>query len=67
MTTRLTIFLVAIVDWLLTGQPLSGAAIVGGLLIVAAFALLSWSTFREMNEERIKKLEADVSDTDSEG
>ena len=52
---RLTIFLVAIVDWLVVGQPLSAAAIVGGLLIIAAFLLLSWSTYREMDEERRKR------------
>lgn len=57
----LTIFIVAIVDWLLTGIPLSAAAIAGGLLIVAAFALLTWSTYREMDEERKKKLE-DIDD-----
>ena len=51
----LTIFLVAIVDWARTGKPLSLAAIIGGLLIIGAFLLLSWSTFREMNEERRKR------------
>ena len=51
----LTIFLVAIVDWLRTGEPLSPGAIVGGLLIIAAFLLLSWSTYREMDEERRKR------------
>lgn len=60
----LTIFLVAIVDWLWTGVPLSPAAIVGGLLIIAAFLLLSWSTYREMSEERRKK-QIDLSESDS--
>ncbi|KAM3076287.1 hypothetical protein ACMFMG_006209 [Clarireedia jacksonii] len=60
----LTIFLVAIVDWLFTGVPLSPAAISGGLLIILAFLLLSWSTFREMQEERTKR-EVDLSDSDS--
>lgn len=59
----LTIFLVAIVDWLLTGIPLAPAAIVGGLLIIAAFVLLSWATFREMAEERRKK-EIDIAESD---
>lgn len=54
--TSLTIFLVAIVDWYLNGEPLSMAAIIGGLLIMAAFLLLSWSTYREMDEERRKRL-----------
>jgi drug/metabolite transporter (DMT)-like permease len=64
----LTIFLVAIVDWLITNKPLSAAAIVGGCLIIVAFALLSWATYREMDEERKKReaeeevLESDVED-----
>lgn len=59
----LTIFLVAIVDWIWTGVPLAPAAIVGGLLIIVAFLLLSWSTYREMSEERRKK-QIDLSDED---
>ncbi|MCJ1432730.1 hypothetical protein MMC27_002087 [Xylographa pallens] len=65
----LTIFLVAIVDWALPGgTALSAAAIGGGLLIIAAFLLLSWSTYREMNEERRKRLDDEgiVSDSDAE-
>lgn len=61
----LTIFLVAIVDWLRTGQPLSLAAIIGGILIMVAFFLLSWSTYRELNEERKKHLENDEVESDS--
>lgn len=53
---RLTVFLVAIVDTLKPdGKPLTKAAIVGGLLIIGAFLLLSWSSYREMNEERKKQ------------
>jgi len=51
----LTIFLVAITDWLLTGERLAPAAVGGGLLIIGAFLLLSWSTYREMDEERRKR------------
>ena len=51
---RLTIFLVALSDWAFMGKSLSPGAIVGGLLIVAAFLLLSWATYREMVEERRK-------------
>ena len=51
----LTIFLVAITDWLRTGKKLPPAALGGGLLIIAAFLLLSWSTYREMEEERRKQ------------
>ncbi|KAL2192141.1 hypothetical protein L209DRAFT_748952, partial [Thermothelomyces heterothallicus CBS 203.75] len=55
VASLLTIFMVAIVDWFVTGTPLSGAAVLGGLLIVAAFVILSWSTWREMNEEERRK------------
>ncbi|KAI4211090.1 MAG: hypothetical protein LQ351_006098 [Letrouitia transgressa] len=55
----LTIFLVCITDWVRTGEALSTAAIVGGLLIIGAFLLLSWSTYREMEEDRRKALESD--------
>lgn len=58
----LTIFLVAITDWMVTGTPISIAALMGGLLIIGAFFLLSWSTWKEMNEE--KKSEDDISDED---
>ena len=61
----LTIFLVAIVDWVRTGQPLSPSSIVGGILIMIAFFLLSWSTYREMNEEQLKHLENDEVDSES--
>jgi drug/metabolite transporter (DMT)-like permease len=61
----LTIFLVAIVDWAWTDVPLSPAAILGGLLIIAAFLLLSYSTYREMQEERRKRqIDLDESDSD---
>ncbi|KAL2136950.1 hypothetical protein VTI74DRAFT_11132 [Chaetomium olivicolor] len=51
----LTIFIVAVVDWLWLGTPLSAAAVLGGLLITVAFGMLSWSTWREMNEEEGRK------------
>ncbi|OBT79617.1 hypothetical protein VF21_01300 [Pseudogymnoascus sp. 05NY08] len=61
----LTIFLVAATDWVLTGVPLGPAAVVGGGLIVVAFGVLSWSTWREMREERIKEVDI-TSDEDEE-
>ena len=61
----LTIFLVALTDWAWTGVPLSPAAIIGGLLIIGAFLLLSWSTFREMQEARQKK-QIDLDDDEEE-
>ncbi|KAK4445828.1 putative DUF6 domain protein [Podospora aff. communis PSN243] len=60
----LTIFIVAIVDWFLTGVPLSAAAVFGGLLIIGAFAMLSWSTWREMAEDERKRREVDLSGED---
>ncbi|CAL3968441.1 unnamed protein product [Diplocarpon coronariae] len=60
----LTIFLVAIVDWAWTGIPLSPAAVLGGLLIIVAFLLLSWSTYREMREEGRKKA-VDLSESEN--
>lgn len=59
----LTIFLVAITDWLIFGTPISTAAVVGGVLIIAAFLLLSWCTWKEMNEEKNKE-EDDITDED---
>lgn len=64
----LTIFIVALIDQLLPPplySPLSTPAIMGGLLIIAAFVVLSWATYKEMDEERRKKLEAgDVAESD---
>ncbi|KAF2788924.1 hypothetical protein K505DRAFT_378564 [Melanomma pulvis-pyrius CBS 109.77] len=63
----LTIFIVAIVDQLLPpplNHPLTSATIVGGLLIIGAFILLSWATYKEMDEDRRKKLEESDSDVD---
>ncbi|KAJ6257974.1 hypothetical protein Dda_7764 [Drechslerella dactyloides] len=55
----LTIFLVAITDNILFGRQLTTAAISGGLLIIAAFALLSWATWREMTEVTSMEIEID--------
>ncbi|KAG9380784.1 RhaT Permease drug-metabolite transporter superfamily [Pyrenophora tritici-repentis] len=63
----LTIFIVAIVDQLLPpplNSPLTPAAIVGGLLIIGAFSLLSWASYKEMDEERRHKLEEAPSESD---
>lgn len=63
----LTIFLVALVDWFITGEPLSWAAIVGGAMIIVAFIGLSWSTYREMKEHEAEKIDLDLTDSDDEG
>jgi hypothetical protein len=49
--------MVAIIDQLLpdNSEPLTAATIVGGLLIIGAFLLLSWATYREMTEEKRRK------------
>jgi len=60
----LTIFLVAITDYVLTGEPLSLATISGGLLIIVAFVLLSWATYREMMEEERNKGNVEAKDFD---
>lgn len=62
----LTIFIVALADWFLTGQPLSWAAIIGGSMIIVAFVGLSWSTYREMAEHEARKLAVDLTDSDEE-
>ncbi|KAI6090645.1 hypothetical protein F4821DRAFT_228715 [Hypoxylon rubiginosum] len=56
----LTIFIVAVADWLITGQSMSAAAIAGGCMIVVAFLMLSWSTWREMTEDAERKAVADA-------
>lgn len=63
----LTIFLVAITDSLLhPGQKLSAAAIGGGSMIIFAFAILSWATYREMDQEREKREADEEVDVDEE-
>lgn len=55
VASLLTIFIVALTDWLLKGQALSFAALAGGALIIAAFLMLSFSTWREMTEDAERK------------
>lgn len=65
----LTIFLVALCDQLLPPplySPLTLAAVAGGVLIIFAFLLLSWATYKEMDEERRKKAEEIVEESDVE-
>ncbi|KAI1098386.1 hypothetical protein F4804DRAFT_324967 [Jackrogersella minutella] len=56
----LTIFIVAVADWMITGQSMSAAAVAGGCMIVLAFLMLSYSTWREMTEDAERKAAADV-------
>ena len=61
----LTIFIVALADWFITGEPLSPAAMFGGVMIIVAFVGLSWSTYREMKEHAAaQKVEVDLTDSD---
>jgi drug/metabolite transporter (DMT)-like permease len=55
VASLLTIFIVALTDWFITGEPLSAAALMGGLMIMIAFGMLSWSTWREMKEHEAAK------------
>ncbi|KAL6863985.1 hypothetical protein J3F83DRAFT_716278 [Trichoderma novae-zelandiae] len=63
----LTIFIVAIADWFITGRPLSPAAVLGGSMIIVAFGALSWSTYREMMEHEMAKRRVDLADSDEDG
>jgi drug/metabolite transporter (DMT)-like permease len=51
----LTIFLVGLTDWIITGKPLSAAALSGCGLIVVAFIMLSYATYREMRQEQAER------------
>lgn len=65
----LTIFLVALCDQVLPPplyNPLTAAAVAGGMLIIFAFALLSWATYKEMEEENKKKAYETVEESDVE-
>nr|POE85582.1 hypothetical protein CFP56_43899 [Quercus suber] len=47
MANVLTVFSVAMADWIVFGLEPSLATYVGGMVIVIAFALLTWDVFRE--------------------
>lgn len=47
----LTIFLVAIVDWLLFDTPIGTGGVIGGIIIIGAFVMLSYASFKELGEE----------------
>jgi hypothetical protein len=66
----LTVFIIAIIDQLLPpplNSPLSPAAVTGGCIIIFAFLLLSWATYKEMGEEKRRRLSiGEVSESDIE-
>jgi len=65
VASLLTIFIVALTDWFITGKALSFAALAGGVLIMVAFLMLSWSTWREMTEHEANKM-VDLTDSGDE-
>jgi drug/metabolite transporter (DMT)-like permease len=50
VASLLTIFLVALADWVLKQKVMSRAAVIGGMFIVVAFLMLCWSSYKEMAE-----------------
>ncbi|KAK5992304.1 putative vacuolar membrane protein [Cladobotryum mycophilum] len=64
VSALLTIFIIAVTDWIITGQPLSSASIFGGSLIILAFLALSWSSYIEMTEHQLQKKKVDLTDSD---
>ncbi|KAK6336105.1 hypothetical protein TWF696_001673 [Orbilia brochopaga] len=47
VAAMLSIFVVALYDWLFTGHGLTGATLAGGSSIIVAFLLIGWSTYEE--------------------
>ncbi|EWC43751.1 hypothetical protein DRE_07369 [Drechslerella stenobrocha 248] len=47
VAAMLSIFLVALYDWLFTGHNLTTATLAGGASIIVAFLLIGWSTYQE--------------------
>lgn len=63
----LTIFIVALCDQMLPPplySPLTAAAILGGVMIIFAFLLLSYATFREVEEENTKNADELVEESE---
>ncbi|VVT50155.1 uncharacterized protein SAPINGB_P002628 [Magnusiomyces paraingens] len=57
VASLLTIFIVAIVDWFLFSVPVTLAGLIGGIMIIAAFLLLSYATWLELQAEDDTELE----------
>lgn len=53
VASLLTTFLVPLVDFLLFGSKISGNDLLGGLLIIGAFLLLAYASWKEIQEENI--------------
>jgi hypothetical protein len=52
----LTIFIIAIVDWFL-GSDFAFLSVVGGFVIIIAFVLLSYASWREIEEDKLAEAE----------
>lgn len=55
----LTTFLVPIVDWILFGSGISAGEVGGGIIIIAAFILLSYASWLELQEDDDDESDAD--------
>jgi hypothetical protein len=53
---RLTIFIIAIVDWFL-GSAFAFLSVVGGIVIIIAFVLLSYASWKEIKEDKMAEAE----------
>ena len=53
---RLTIFIIAIVDWFL-GSAFPFLTVVGGILIIVAFVLLSYASWKEIKEDKLASVD----------
>jgi len=56
LMNRLTIFIIAIVDWFM-GSAFAFLTVVGGVLIIAAFILLSYASWKEIQEDKMVDME----------
>ena len=56
---RLTIFIIAIVDWFL-GNTFAFLTLMGGVLIVIAFILLSYASWKEIRDDKAAEAEQDA-------
>jgi hypothetical protein len=56
---RLTIFIIAIVDWFL-GSTFAFLTLVGGVLIIIAFVLLSYASWKEIREDKLAEAEQEA-------
>ncbi|KAK9462462.1 uncharacterized protein V1516DRAFT_633400 [Lipomyces oligophaga] len=59
VASLLTIFLVAVTDWFLFSTPLSLGSVIGGAVVMIAFALLAFACWKEFHEADEEALEGD--------